>query len=211
MITSKQQTILEFTIKRVRELFATRHDQVHGFEHAELVAGHAAYIATKEREDVLLSTLAGWFHDIGRAIEDHPENFPQYDATKTHHELSYEMLRDWFREDEGFGGLADEQKIELLYAVRYHWNDEANEYPSAYILRDADKIDGLGERGLQRSRDHYPQDEEKYHMDIRLKFEQIFYIKTKTAKKMVKNMKLIAPINETRRALLIEAIQPIEL
>ena len=206
-----EQSILDVVKEKVTYLFELCPDIVHGFDHAERVATHAEYIAIKEGKDKYMSVLVAFCHDIGRAVEGYPKKFPQYNSTKTHHELSYDMLRDWFREDHRLGGLTDDQKLELLYAVRYHWNDEANEYASAYILRDADKIDGLGEIGLQRSIDHYPNDEKKYHLDIRLKYEQMYYVKTKTAKKMIKKMNLIQPILDRRATILKDAIRPVEL
>ncbi len=202
---------IEYTKQKVANFFEEFPDKVHGFDHAKRVAEYAAHIATEEDVDIFMCTLAGWLHDIGRAVEEYPEKFSTYDATKTHHELSYELLRDWFREDESFLVLTDEQKIELLYAVRYHWNDEASEYPSAYILRDADKIDGLGEVGVARQKMHTGDKEKETHLALRLRYEWIYNFKTKTAKRMFEEMDLIVPINKELRGFLRENIKPIEL
>ncbi len=204
-------TILSYTKQKVEVLFDMHPDAVHGIDHAMRVAEHAEYIAREEGEDEGMSVLAGLLHDIGRAIEKYPEKFSQYDATKTHHELSYDMLRDWFREDNFFDVLTDTQKLELLYAVRYHWNDEANEYVSAYILRDADKIDGLGEIGFTRAKTHHGHDPKQFHMDIRLRYEWIYHFKTDTAKRMFAEGDLMAPFEAERTGILTEGIKTVEL
>ena len=182
--SEREQEILEFVVGKVRTLSISCPDNVHGFHHAERVADYASYIAHHEGKDTFLSTLAGWLHDIGRAIEKYPEQFSGFDATKTHHELSYELLQQWFREDERFSLLTDAEKMELLYAVRNHWNDEANEYTSAYILRDADKIDGLGEIGLQRNKEFHKDDPSRQMLNLRLHYEWIYSFKTETAKEL---------------------------
>ncbi|EKD67617.1 MAG: hypothetical protein ACD_48C00308G0001 [uncultured bacterium] len=158
-----------------------------------------------------MSTLAGWLHDIGRAIEKYPEQFSGFDATKTHHELSYELLQQWFREDERFSLLTDAEKMELLYAVRNHWNDEANEYTSAYILRDADKIDGLGEIGLQRNKEFHKDDPSRQMLNLRLHYEWIYSFKTETAKELFENGNLIEPFEKERARFLKAAIKSVEL
>ena len=207
---SKPDTIILHTISRVKELFLKRPDKVHGIQHAQRVAAHAEYIAKEEGADAYIAILAGWLHDIGRAIEEHPEDFPSYDSSKTHHELSYEMLRDWFREDSVYDDLTDTQKIELLYAVRYHWNDDAKEYKSAIILRDADKLDGFGEIGLQRSIDFFP-NPVKRNIDLRLRYHTAYYLQTKTAKDMFAKLKLLEPINAYLQKINMAGISPIEL
>lgn len=204
-------TILSYTKQKVKALFDMHPDAVHGIDHAMRVAGHAEYIAREEGEDECMSVLAGLLYDIGRAIEKYPEKFSQYDATKTHHELSYDMLRDWFREDNFFDVLTDTQKLELLYAVRYHWNDEANEYVSACILRDADKIDGLGEIGLAREIEHTKGNPKKHALNLRLHYEWPYQFKTNTAKQLFEEGKLLEPFDKYRAKLLKEAIVPVEL
>ncbi|OIO20279.1 MAG: hypothetical protein CO029_00290 [Candidatus Magasanikbacteria bacterium CG_4_9_14_0_2_um_filter_41_10] len=209
--SEKEQQKLDIVVNKVKELFATRPDKVHGFDHAERVAANAAFIATHQGKDVLMPTLAGWLHDIGRAIEEHPEDFPQFDHTKSHHELSYELLQEWFRTDDGFAMFIDEEKLELLYDVRNHWNDEADKYASAYILRDADKIDGLGEIGLQRHHEHTKGNLKKAHMGLRLRYEWLCHFKTDTAKRLNEERDLIAPFEAERTRLLKDNITSVEL
>jgi len=209
--SEREQQALELVVGKVHELFTECKDNAHGFDHAERVAGYAAYIAHHEGEDIYMPTLAGWLHDIGRAIEEYPDKFPDFDGAKSHHELSYELLQKWFREDDRFSIFTDEEKIELLYAVRNHWNDEANDYVSAYILRDADKIDGLGEIGMQRHHEHLKGDLAKQHLDIRFRYEWIYHFKTDTAKKINEERNLIGPFEEERTRLLKDGIKKVEL
>lgn len=206
----EQQLIIEYAKKRVADLFENNPDTVHGFDHTERVAAHAAHIAREEGIDAFIPVLASWLHDIGRAVEACPDKFPQYDEKKTHHELGYNMLRDWFRAEDAFSLLTDKQKLEILYAVRYHWNDEACDYVSAYILRDADKLDGLGEIGLERSKQFHPT-KEAQDLDMRLHYEWIHHFKTKTAQKIFDDGNLMEPFEKERAKVLRDAIQEVEL
>ena len=98
-----------------------------------------------------------------------------------------------------------------MYAVRYHWNDEACEFASAYILRDADKLDGLGEIGLERSRIYKGDNLAEFFMDIRLRYEWIYHIKTDTAKRLFAEHHLGEPFETERAKILNAAIEPVEL
>lgn len=204
-------TIIEYTRQKVYELFEMCPDKVHGFDHAERVAEYAEYISAEEGVESFLPILAGLFHDIGRAVEKYPQKFFGYDSTKTHHELSYDMLKNWFREDEGFSMLSDGDKIKLLYAVRNHCNDEADEYPVAYILRDADKIDGLGVIGLEREIEYTKNNLDNHVLNIRLHYEWSYHLKTKTAIRIFEEGKLLEPFHAHRKNLLKKEVKSVEL
>ena len=45
--------------------------------------------------------------------------------------------------------LKKAEKLVVLYAVRYHWNDAADKYKEAIILRDADKLDIYGVKRIE--------------------------------------------------------------
>lgn len=176
----------------------------HGFDHSLRVAEKCREIAFDEgTENVFISELAGLLHDIGRV----PEFFTPGN-TKSHHELSYELLQKWFREDPEFNFLTLAQKKELLYAVRYHWSNAADDYESAWILRDADKIDLLESIGLQRTLDFH-KEEKMQELDIRLKYDSYYWLHTETAKKIVKEGGLMEVIDEYYRKYLLSKIDKI--
>lgn len=163
----------------------------HGVDHSFRVAETCLEIAVAENvESIFMCELAGLLHDIGRVPEFYtPGN------TKRHHELSYELLQQWFQEDSEFDVLSQEEKKELLYVVRYHWNNAADQYESAWILRDADKIDLLGKIGLQRTREFHLT-ESAQELDIRLKYDSYYWLHTETAKKIVQEKNLMGVVDE---------------
>lgn len=142
----KQIEAICYIERIVRRFFASKNPHGHGIEHAKRVAGYASMIAKEENATMWLCEAAGWFHDIGRA----PEYFNN-PHKKTHHELSFELLQEWFKKDKKLAGFfTPQEREEVLYDIRYHWDDSAHTYKTALILRDADKLDLLGQNGLAR-------------------------------------------------------------
>lgn len=206
MYTPEQQQFMNFVREKTRAFCDAHPVPVHGFDHAERVTAYAREIALAEGADVFLCELAAMLHDIGRVPEKYtPGN------TKTHHELSYELLKEWFTEERAFDILSREQKIELLYALRYHWCDGANEYVSAVILRDADKLDMFGELGLERAKEWNEYDDARIETNIRLAFYCHYWLQTKTAQNKVKEKNLLRPQEEWFLQFLKKRIEPIEL
>jgi len=205
--SQKQQDLLDFTSQRVRDLFESFPAPAHGIEHAQRVAMRIKDIAEQEGEDVFFCELLGWLHDVGRAAEFHnnPEN-------KQHQELSYDLLRVWFREVDQFQVLSESQKLELLYGIRWHWNDRADGYKTAIILRDADKLDAMGRIGLDRIYEfcaHVPT--LSVQTDLRFRYHMKDFIRTKAAQEIFEKEKLFEPIETELFTLLDEAIVPCEL
>jgi putative nucleotidyltransferase with HDIG domain len=189
----------------VRQLFADYLAPAHGFDHAERVSRWAVQIAKAEKVDVFLSELAAVLHDIGRVTE-HAKA-----SSKTHHELSYEMCQQWFREDKNFDVLSKIEKLQILYSLRYHWNDQANKYSLAWVLRDADKLDSLGAIGLKRSIEFFKGNEDKILQDVRFKSDMLLHVRTVTAQKIIEQKKMFAPIEKYHAKLLRKKIKPVEL
>ncbi|MBI2989632.1 MAG: HD domain-containing protein [Candidatus Magasanikbacteria bacterium] len=203
-----QAELVHSAREKVAKLFQDYPVKGHNLDHAERVAEHAVVIAEGEGyKDVYLCELAGLVHDIGRAIE-------HYKAEKrklSHHEFSYELLRAWFNEDDRFKILGREQKIALLYTVRYHWNNAADDYELAWILRDADKLDLFGEIGIQRITEYRNGDKEKIQQDMRFEYDCLYWIRTETAKRIIEEQKLMEPVNTFYKTFLKEQIKPIVL
>ncbi len=206
MYTSHQNKVVAHIKKRVQDLFGEFPVPVHGFDHAQRVAEHAKYIAEKEgKQNIFICEIVGWLHDIGRV----PEKYNG--RTERHHELSYELLKKWYAEDDVFSFLSIEEKKEILYALRYHWCDGADEYDSALILRDADKLDLLGSIGMERTFEWCSAKSIKIEDDIRNKYYCYYWLRTQTAKKFARENKLMEPVDTYFRELLKKSIEPIEL
>lgn len=207
MYTKEQQNALDLIYQKVELFFADFPVHAHGFDHAFRVAEHAKKIAKDENpQKVFLSEVMGLLHDIGRVTEHHtPGN------TKTHHELSYELLQKWFKEDVLFDIFSLEEKKELLYGLRYHYNDGADLYDTAYILRDADKIDLLGDIGMTRCFEFFGDDEKAVMDDMAKKYYCYYWLRTKVARKIVDENKLMDPVTKFYIPKLREKISEIEL
>lgn len=205
--TSEQKQFLHDVQKKIIALFDMYPSPAHGFDHAARVAERARQIAEVEGVDPFLCELSGWLHDVGRAPESHNQN----PDNKRHHELSYDMLRVWFREEPLFAFLTPEQKIELLYGIRYHWNDVADEYKSAIILRDADKIDAIGHVGLERAHECFGDDTKEFTNNFRYLYQFAYWFKTETAKQMVKEERMYEPLDKFYTKMLQDEIKPVEL
>lgn len=205
MYTVKQQELIQHTRKKVVDYLDRNTAPGHGSDHATRVANWAVKIATAENRNVFLCEIAGWLHDVGRALEHASGN------TKRHHELSYEICQDWFRNDPEFKKLTKKEKLILLYSVRYHWNNAADKYVEAIILRDADKLDLFGKIGIKRAEEFLNYDQDKINLSIRNKANDAFWIRTKTARKFFNKYKMFEPIYKYELKVLKSKIRPVEL
>lgn len=208
MYTNKQQEIIRYTRAKITSYMGENPVAGHGADHATRVAAWAVRIAKKEKANIFLCELAGLLHDVGRALEciDDPE-----DSKKRHHELSYEICQDWFRNDEEFSELSKPEKLNLLYSIRYHWNNTADKYLEAIILRDADKMDLFGKIGVQRTERFFNYDREIIMMQMRFRADDMFWIKTETARKFFEREKMFDPVLKYIIKKLKEDIHPVEL
>ena len=134
------------------------------------------------------------------------------DANDNNHtEFSYQVLREWFRNDKHFDILTRVQKLELLYSVRYHWNDEANKYDTAWILRDADKLDCYGAVGVKRLRDAFSDDEKGWNLAMRCMFANSLRMRSLTSRRIVQTRRLIKPLEKELKKFLKGKIEKVEL
>lgn len=211
MYSQTEQKILDHTIKKVKDLFEKYPSKGHNFDHAEATAKWAKEIAIKEKaQDIFLCELAGYLHDVGRAAESHNIGYKVESDERGHHELSYLMLRDWFKDDVMFKELSSDQQIELLYSIRNHWNNMADEYDTAWILRDADKLDLFGERGIQRNEESHGDNQANFNRAFRYIYDCYYWMKTKSARQIIEDQKLMDPINSYYKKFLKERIKPVE-
>src|SRR3989338_9333025 len=168
--TIEQAEFLHYIQEKLGKIYDAHPVPAHGYDHVARVARRAREIAVGEKaRNPFLCELAGWLHDIG-----HTRMRTDELGDRNHHELSYETLKEWFHDDIRFVILTEIEKRELLYAVRYHWNNFADDYDTAWILRDADKLDMLGDIGLRRSQESWGSDPKKLNLDMRLKYDSYY-------------------------------------
>lgn len=206
MYSETEQKILEHTIAKVKELFAKYPAPAHSFDHAQTVGQFAKKIAEQENaRSIFLCEMSGYLHDIGRAAEYHDLGY----AKDTHHELSYYLLNDWFEKDKNFSDLHHEQKKEILYSVRNHWNNFADKYDTAWIVRDADKLHTFGENGLARQLEYNAPDEKKISQSLRFAFENLYWFRTKTARQILEDNNMVEPVKKYYEKFLKERIKEV--
>jgi len=188
MITNK---ILKHTENKVREFFKAFPVPAHGFDHVTWVVNYAKKIAEGEDINNKLVEMCGWLHDIGRVPEykDNPKQL-------THHQLSGILASEWFKNDKIYTQLTEAEKKEILYAVVNHWNDKAEDYKSAVILRDADKLDLWGTRGLARHKEFNAGQYHNLMFSLVYNLERIDRLQTKKAHQIVKNEFLLQPLEK---------------
>ena len=202
--TKEQHILILYVKKRIRALFKQFPVPAHNADHSERTAWFAAILARKEKaRSLFLCELAALLHDIGRVTEKYTKG-----ETRSHQELSYILLRQWFREDRAFDILSKKEKLELLYAVRYHWNSMAMTYDTAWILRDADRLDLMGMRGIRRAIEHKPECVDQFLRNIH---DILFWMHTDTARKYIKEKKLLEPMMKYYRKRLKRKIEEVEL
>lgn len=196
MYTNQQKEILDHTITKVQNLFEKYPSKGHNFDHAEATAKWAKEVAIGENaQSVFLCELAGYLHDVGRAAESHDLGYTIESGEKAHHELSYLMLLDWFKNDKMLQQLSPEQKTEILYAIRNHWNNVADKYDTAWILRDADKLDLFGERGITRNEESHGDNQAHLNRAFRYIYDCYYWMKTATARRIIEEQRLMEPID----------------
>lgn len=204
MYTALQKTIIRHTEEKVKHFFKANPAPAHEFDHSERVREWAVKIAKAEKANVFLCELAALVHDVGRAIEK------QHPGVR-HHELSYNILRVWFATDDVLSQLSKQEKMNVLYSVRNHWNNAATKYFEAVVLRDADKLDTFGTIGIKRTYESFKDNMPAIMHDFRIRYDILYWVATKTANKFVKQFKMMEPIDTHYLKLLKKGIEPVEL
>lgn len=134
------QAIIQATIyQEVKKRFATIDDLAHGWEHVQRVYTLAISIAEQEGADSFIVGVAALMHDLGRAVPH---------STRHHAEVSVTLAKE----------ILDAQNVPpstqqaILHAIEAH-SFSRNVAPrtlEARVLRDADRLDGLGATGIIR-------------------------------------------------------------
>ncbi|HXR65092.1 MAG TPA: HD domain-containing protein [Ktedonobacteraceae bacterium] len=139
MSTTTQKQILADIYQEVQQRFVEFDDPAHGWEHVRRVYDLALRIADEEGADRLITGSAALLHDIGRLI--HRKGTP-------HALLSVEESREILKRYP----VEPEQVENILHAIEAHSFSQGIEPRTleARVVRDADRLDGLGALGILR-------------------------------------------------------------
>lgn len=180
MNTTAEQQMLADIYQEVQQRFATFDDPAHGWEHVRRVYELALRIADEEGADRLIVGIAALLHDIGRLI--HRKGTPHALLSV---EESHKILKRY--------PLTAEQVETIQHAIEAHSFSQGIEPRTleARVVRDADRLDGLGAIGILRwaisgtikrkpqTRSYHPEDPfgERRELNDRLYMLDHFYVK----------------------------------
>jgi uncharacterized protein len=134
-----EEQILAQVYAEVEQRFSGIDDLAHGWEHVGRVYKLAQYIAAQEGADGFIVGMAALMHDLGRTS-------PQHDGH--HADLSVEMAGELLQRY----GISNEKQGAILHAIVAHSFSRGVEPRTleARVVRDADRLDGLGAIGVMR-------------------------------------------------------------
>lgn len=134
-----EEQILAQVYAEVQTRFSSTDDLAHGWEHVDRVCQLAQYIATQEGADSFIVGMAALMHDLGRTSQQHNGH---------HADLSVEMARKLLQRYE----VSSEKQEAILHAIVAHSFSRGVEPQTleARVVRDADRLDGLGAIGVMR-------------------------------------------------------------
>lgn len=180
MSTTVHTQMLADIYREVQQRFSTFDDPAHGWEHVRRVYDLALRIADEEGADRLIVGSAALLHDIGRLINR---------KGTPHALLSVEESRGILKQYP----LEAEQVEAILHAIVAHSFSQGIEPRTleARVVRDADRLDGLGALGILRwaitgtikrkpqTKSYHPEDPfgEQHELNDRLYMLDHFYIK----------------------------------
>ena len=126
----------------VERHFAEIDDLAHGWEHVQRVYTTALYLAEQEGANRFIVGVAALMHDLGRTVDDDEE-------TPTHHaDQSIIVARELLT---NYNVPTDVQQA-ILHAIAAHSFSKGIQplTVEARVVRDADRLDGLGAIGIVR-------------------------------------------------------------
>jgi uncharacterized protein len=144
-----ESQVLTQTYNEVQERFTGIDDLAHGWEHISRVYKLAQYIAEREKADSFIVGMAALLHDLGRAIQPDSANGDGEKERQLHHaDLSVVLASELLRR---YWVPVDKQEA-IQHAIIAHSFSKGIEPGTleARIVRDADRLDGLGAIGILR-------------------------------------------------------------
>ncbi len=136
--------VLAHTYNEVRARFTGSDDLAHGWEHIDRVYKLAHFIAGREEADSFVVGMAALLHDLGRVrdnVDEHGRHIHHADLSMT---LAGELL-DRYQ-------VPTAKREVILHAIIAHSFSKGVEPRTieARVVRDADRLDGLGAIGILR-------------------------------------------------------------
>lgn len=135
----QQAVVARELYAEVRERFAGFADPAHGWEHVQRVYRVAQQIAEEERADTLITGAAALLHDIGRMVQQNGIHHADLSVNESRHILARYPFTS--------------QQVEaIIHAIVAHSFSQGVEPRTleAHVVRDADRLDGLGAIGIAR-------------------------------------------------------------
>lgn len=138
-VTTDQYQLLSDVSREVQARFAGLDDLAHGWEHIERVYSLALSIARLEQADLFIVGMAALLHDLGRLSHEHDLH---------HADLSILGARTLLA---NYSIDAGTQEV-IFHAILAHSFSRGVEPQTleARVVRDADRLDGLGAIGILR-------------------------------------------------------------
>ncbi|HEU5380607.1 MAG TPA: HD domain-containing protein [Ktedonobacteraceae bacterium] len=180
MSTGLQTQVMAELYDEMQRRFASFNDPAHGWEHVRRVYNLALRIAGEEGADILITGGAALLHDVGRLFRKKGVHHAVLSVEKSRKILAHYPL-------------VPEQVEAMLHAIAAHSFSQGIEPRTleARVLRDADRLDGLGAIGILRwaisgtikrkpeTRSYHPEDPfaEHHQLDDRLYMLDHFYTK----------------------------------
>lgn len=134
------QAAIQATLyEEIKRRFADINDPAHGWEHVNRVYELSLHLARQEKADSFIVGVAALMHDLGRTA---------HDPTKHHAELSVTLASELLTEQQ----VPTKIQQAIFHAIEAH-SFSHNIQPrtiEAKIVRDADRLDGLGAIGIIR-------------------------------------------------------------
>lgn len=150
----KREAILGYVESEARGIFREMPLlPVHDITHVERVVQNTRLICEGESVDPFLPEVAAWLHDIGRLqeIQAHGEGKRIYHAEASAEQVP--IILERFKLDLG------EDTIQMVQdaIARHSLKNAEDDSLTAVILKDADRIDGIGGIGFPRIFAFYPE------------------------------------------------------
>jgi uncharacterized protein len=132
-------TIQANIFEEVKRRFTAIDDLAHGWEHVLRVYALALLLAEREEADSFIVGVAALMHDLGRTVRD---------PRKHHAKVSVKLAREILHAQ----SVAPDIQQAILHAIDAHSFSRKVEPRTleARVVRDADRLDGLGAIGIIR-------------------------------------------------------------
>lgn len=137
---NSESQILAHVYEEVQQRFSGIDDLAHGWEHVQRVYQLALSIGEREGANRFIVGMAALMHDLGRTAP--------HENVEHHADLSVRLATDLMN----FYAVSPETQQAILHAILAHSFSRGvpPQTLEAHVVRDADRLDGLGAIGIMR-------------------------------------------------------------